>query len=486
MIFTRKFTAVALVVAVFSVGAEGAVSTVTEPLLKPCELSLAESPNIVKAECATLNVPENPAQPEGKQIALEVAVLPAKNPGGIADPVFFLAGGPGQSAIDILALQPGVFNGLNKHRDIVFLDQRGTGRSNALRCDSFDLELDAASDPEKVSLLIRQCLADLPGDPRFYTTGVAVQDLDLVRQNLGYKQINLVGGSYGTRIGQEYLRRYPQHTRSLVIDGVVPPDEILGTSHAQNLRRTLDALVENCENDQRCSEAFPEVRANLQHYLALSPEHRREVEYRDPLSGEWRKEDVDRGWMDIAVRMLSYQAQSQALLPLIMQQVAADDWRTLIAQARLVLNQMQGMMALGMHNAVICSEDAPFFPQKEEASGIMDNLLEGMKAVCKDWPAGEVADDFHALMDSDVPALLLSGSLDPVTPPEFAERALVQFRNGRHLVAKGLGHMTFTHHCYSKIIEQFIGDLQLQGEHFECANEDWSQPFFLSPAGPAP
>ena len=209
--------------------------------LTPCELTGSQNSGRVSADCGTLQVAENPDDPDGKQLDLLVPRIPALSPEPAADALTIINGGPGASPVSLYVDLQHAFASVLRERDIVLLDQRGTGRSGALDCPMLESAVDTYAE-DLVMQATRQCLEGLENDPRYFTTSVAVKDLEALRQVLGYQQWNLYGVSYGTRVAQHYVRRYPQSVRTLIIDGVVAPEDFLGPDIALNAQRTLDAL----------------------------------------------------------------------------------------------------------------------------------------------------------------------------------------------------------------------------------------------------
>src|SRR5665213_1031886 len=216
-------------------------------ILTPCRLTHPSQLVSVEAQCGKLAVAENPAAPAGRQLQLFVARIPAINEHGRPDPLFLLAGGPGLAATTFYTAVAPVFERIRRDRDIVLVDQRGTGSSNALSCPGAT-DPDA---PDSTAALVQEaqtCLASLATHANVadYTTSLAVRDLDAVRAALGYQIINLYGGSYGTRVAQHYLRRYPEHTRTVILDGVVPAQLTLGASLAMDAQSALERIFARC------------------------------------------------------------------------------------------------------------------------------------------------------------------------------------------------------------------------------------------------
>lgn len=431
---------------------------------RPCSLTSPVGTATVEAQCGRFSVPENPDAPKGRQIELNIAWLPATDESGVAeDPVFFLAGGPGQAATEIWPHIDDAFAEVRKNRHVVLVDQRGTGKSNPLVCRDRKGEsavMDGEDDSEaEHAAFVRRCLASIEADPRFYTTTDAVRDLESVRRALGAKQVSLVGGSYGTRVAQQYAKRHPQRTRTVVLDGVVPNELVLGSEHARNLDASLALQFAQCRKLPACSERFGgDTRGQLRALMAQLREKPVEVEFRDPATGAARRERLTADTVAGLTRLFAYAPHAAALLPLVLNEASQGRHAPLMALAQMVNQQISEQIMHGMQLSVLCSEDAS---ELRENPGDTDTVLgNGLAKVateqCKAWPRGTRPADFRAPLKTGVPALLLSGEFDPVTPPRYGEQVLKTLPNGRHLVLQGQGHGTFGIGCMPKLLGQFL------------------------------
>ena len=234
------------------------------PTLKPCRLEHPARMLALTAECASISVAENPDEPKGRTIELFVARVPAISLNKKPDPLFLIAGGPGTSSVDLYTSSSGSFERVRRDRDIILVDQRGTGRSHRLDCDYGNKNLFERIDDVEVGPDNVKCRDELTkkSDLRMYTTSVAVRDLDQVRQLLGYERINLYGNSYGTRVAQHYARRYPKATRTVILDGVVNPEVVLGPAIAIDAERALERILARCTRDAACAKAFTDPTAD--------------------------------------------------------------------------------------------------------------------------------------------------------------------------------------------------------------------------------
>jgi pimeloyl-ACP methyl ester carboxylesterase len=282
--------------------------------LHPCA---AEGPN--DAWCGTFTVFEDRQAGSGRQIPLHIVVLPSLSDQGRAAPLVFLAGGPGQGAAVMAELVGAAFARVRRHRDIVLVDQRGTGRSHPLDCPAGDDSLSAAfANEDEVLRLLEACLATLDADVRFYTTSLAMDDLDDVRRHLGYEQINLYGGSYGTRAALVYLRRHGAHVRSVVLDGAAPTDMRLPLFSARDAERALGALLTDCDADEACRSAHPGLSGRVRALIARLDNHPARVRLIHPRTGVPDTVDVTaqaRSCPSIRCRPNSVPAVSRSMSP---------------------------------------------------------------------------------------------------------------------------------------------------------------------------
>ncbi|KQU77880.1 MULTISPECIES: alpha/beta hydrolase [unclassified Rhizobacter] len=422
--------------------------------------------------CGQLRRPLDPARPAGPQIDVHYVVVPAMARRKLPDPVFLLAGGPGQSAISLAGSVMPLFQRLNNRRDIVFVDQRGTGRSAPLACDDGPENapdggretLADEADPARQFARMAACRNRLaaraplavPADLGFFTTTLAMQDLDAVRARLGAPRIDLVGASYGTRAALEYQRQFPDRVRRSVLDGVAPPDMVLPVSFSTDGQQAFDALLAACEAEAACTRAHPTLRADWKALLAGLP---REVSTAHPLSGRIERFTLTRETVLGAVRGTLYAPWIAAALPTALHDAAQGRFEGLVGLGGL-LGARKGMgLAMGMHFSVVCAEDAPRMAQATDPPGAdFGRSLGALYArVCTDWPRGAVPDAFYRLSTSTTPVLLLSGGLDPITPPRHADRvARALGALARSVVVPNAGHGVMGVGCARDLIQRFI------------------------------
>lgn len=460
--------------------------------LSDCRIRAGKGYPGIKARCGTLERPEDPSDPESPLLELRVAIVPALSLEPAADPLLPIAGGPGQGSIEFYAGYANAFEKIRRNRDILLLDQRGTGESAPMNCESGEEVIEGQYSVEQTIEETRRCLDELPHDPRFFTTSVAVQDIEALRIALGIPQLNLYGVSYGSRVAQHYLRRYPDATRTVILDGVVPPAVALGPIIAIEAQKALDSIFDRCAEDTACNERFPGLRDKFIALQAELSEARVELELPNPLTGRPQALDFGIGEMAAAVRLLSYHPNSIALIPLLVDEAARGNFAPLAAQFLQIAESMGDALALGMHNSIVCTEDVPFI----DPAAISDEALaqtyigpvqaDALAAICSIWPRGPIDDDFKQPVVSDKPVLLLSGEADPITPPYFADQVAASLGNVKHLIGRQQGHGQAMRGCMPDIIGRFVETASINELDDECYSTVFSMPFFLDFSGPSP
>ena len=445
-----------IVLLVLALPATPAAATVP---LEPCRLRGVEH----DALCGQLRRPLNPSQPDGTMIDVHFAVLPALARNKRPDPVFFLAGGPGQSAIDLAGPLSAQFARLSNRRDVVLVDQRGTGRSAPLICDRPEptRPLREIADPAVQRAAMQTCLARLKalphGDLRQYTTTIAMADLDAVRQALGVERINLIGGSYGTRAALEYLRQFPSAVRRAVIDGVAPPDMVLPLSFSTDAQSAFDALLADCEREAKCAQRYPDLRRQWSALLASLP---REVTVPHAVTGVDERLTLTRDMAAGLVRLPLYSPRLASALPAVIAQASAGRFAPLFGLASAMTGRRAvGDMSEGMHFSVICAEDYPRLAQSTDRPGadFGGGFADIYRETCADWPRGDVPADFYRVPPTPAAVLVLSGGIDPVTPPRHGERVAEALGpTARHVVVPFAGHGVMSIGCMRDVLFRFI------------------------------
>jgi pimeloyl-ACP methyl ester carboxylesterase len=428
--------------------------------LSECRLAKLAS----AAQCAVVEVPEDRSKPDGRKIALSVAMLPANTLNPDADPLFMLAGGPGQSAEALVPVAT-TLAGVRRTRDIVLVDPRGTGKSAPLKCAALAPRdsLDELLDTDGAATGAQRCLAEIRAagqvDVSRYTTPEIVADVDAVRDALGYARINLWGGSYGTRVAQEYARRYPSRVRSMVLDGVAPPSIKVTLDIWPAREAAFAEVLAACSEDTACRRAYPNLNATLAQIKATLGSGR-QITLADPRTGAPRQILISFDTVIGALYGLVYAPEMASLIPPLIGRAQAGDYAPLMAAAMPFAADLDQSLNLALHYAVTCTEDAPRVTESDTrriVAGLRAPSLAAKNlAACEGWPRAPLPPDFYDPLTSVVPTLILSGGLDPVTPPANGEIVAKSLSNSRHVVAAGYGHIVSPHACAPRLIEKFI------------------------------
>ncbi|HEV7670377.1 MAG TPA: alpha/beta hydrolase [Thermoanaerobaculia bacterium] len=477
----RFFTPAVLALAALASPALAADPSPVAP--HPCKIEGVE----VDVRCATLPVWENRETKTGRKIPINVVILPALGAEKLPDPIFYLAGGPGQGAATT-AEGWARAKELRARRDIVLIDQRGTGGSNRLDCKMFgeptDLKLLASEFLKKSS--VEQCRAELEkhADLAQYNTEYSVDDFDEVRAWLGYGKVNLFGGSYGTTSAQVYMRRHPGSIRAVILDGVAPVDEPIPLHHAAAGQRAVDLLFAECAADAACHAAFPNPGAELKEVMARV-EKGVEVEVSDPRTKQLMKVRANRGVVAEGIRLFLYSVEEDGKnsLPLRIHRAFLGDFRPLVESALASRLGLERAIDEGMWLSLTCAEDIPFITpsmaEKETANTYLgDFRVRTQTEACKVWPRSKISPGYRDLVRSDLPVLMISGERDPVTPPSFGERVAHGFPNGLHLIVPHGGHGA-DNDCVNGITLKFLDQASVKGLDTSCVAKSEPAKFSL-------
>ncbi len=458
--------------------------------LEPCRPEGAEEDLL----CGSLSVLEDRAKPDGRQIALRVVVVPARTEHPEGDPIVPIGGGPGEA---IAQEAPGVlqeFPGLLAHRDVLLVDQRGTGGSNGLYC-SFGV---TPADPQPAFDTmfplagVKACEAELAkkADLTQYTTTIAVEDLEAVRRWLGFGKLNLIGGSYGTRFVQEFMRRHPESVRTAVLQGVVSMDQRMPLQHARDGQRSLDLLLTLCEADPACHRAFPDVRNELWAVLDRLDHTPGTATVDNPLADGQVSLSVGRGIFAEALRSKLYTVHGSAELPFLIHRAYQGDFAPFFKATIPWRVFVELRLANGMYLSDTCAEDTRWFTEAEARLDDMGTALGDFrtsvqKAACAVWPTAEIPADFREPVSTDLPVLMLDGELDPVTPPRYGRDAARHMPNGLLVVVAGGHHALDLSHqeCILGLTAKFLESGTVEGLDTSCVATMERAPFVLEEAG---
>lgn len=439
-------------------------------------------------ECASLEAPLRHEAPERGSLTLRVVRIPAGAAEATEGPLLMLAGGPGQAASEAFAPLLGALHGVTAHREVILLDQRGTGASAPLDCPSPDTLAEQLRSDE-LAEVAATCPAEHPGvDWGAFTTAASVADLELLRERLRQEELDLLGVSYGTRLALAYARAHPEHTRSLVLDGMAPPQLVLPLPFAQDAQAALADIDARCQAQASCDERFGALPALVERVLARAEEEPA-IDVTHPRTGAPLHVELDRDLVAQLLRGLMYGTDLQPLFPLTLERAAEGDFGPLVAQAALLGDGAAESMSMGLFMSVVCAEDVPAI----EAAGIeaategtflgrafVDDLI----AACQRWPVTPVSVD-RAPLTADVPTLAISGGADPATPPRWAERVVEALPRARHVVVPHAGHGNFMRGCLPRVVRDFLSDPGgVESLEVECAADFSPGPFFTDRLGP--
>ncbi len=435
--------------------------------------------------CFAVPVPFDPARPAAGTLALHVTLAPAFRESAKADPLFVLAGGPGQAGGDLLPLLNGAFRRVRATRDIVFIDQRGTGLSGRLDCP--DGDPDQAPDEERLQQALTRCAATLRHPLSLYHTAHAARDLEQVRLALGYGAINLWGGSYGTRLAQAYARAYPASVRAMVLDGVAAPDQIIPAG-ARDGQAALDALFARCAADPACAKAFPRLKEEFGALLRRVDGGAVTLDFPHPRTAQATHLALSNRKFVETVHGVLYSANDSGRLPFLIHNAFLGNWAPLMVRAYAGGDLgAEGPVSVLLHLAVVCAEDVPRLSAQAYADDDRGAFMAGYaRRIASLCPALAVP----AVMTAPpgaiaAPALLLSGAMDPVTPPRRADDAARFLPRSQRFVVRNAGHGISQLGCAPRLLREFL-DRPERPLAADCLNEIAPTVFQLGNAGARP
>ncbi|MEM6189858.1 alpha/beta hydrolase [Shewanella scandinavica] len=441
-----------------------------------------------RLNCGFVTVPENPNKPDGKQIQVHYVVLPAVKNVNHEEALLAIAGGPGQSAIDNAAGFDAMLSKVRQQRDILLIDQRGTGRSNLLTCDE-GAQSPLSFDDDNADTLAetQKCLAKIDADVTQYGSLNAIKDFEAVRQHLGYKKLHVYGISYGTRMAQLYMRLYPAHLATVTLDGIVPMQQSVLEIGA-SIDRGFDLLFKDCQETTACHTQFPELKAEFDQVAASLAKAPVMENVYDPVTGEKTMLTMTRGKFYGSIRMALYQANVRALVPHAIHQAAKHNFQPILGLYSLTIDNAG--MAMGMHASVVCGEDmhriTPAMREQAQHSFMGKTMLEGLEATCEVWKVPAVDDSFSEPISSDIPTLLLSGEIDPATPPSWGELAMEKLTNAKHFVAPYATHGVAYQSCANNLIADLVRSGSVKDLDGECLKKDVRRSFYLNASSVEP
>jgi pimeloyl-ACP methyl ester carboxylesterase len=431
--------------------------------------------------CGRDEVYENRAARAGRMIGLNIVVLPAKTSDVEPDPLVFLAGGGVAPATQYARFLNGALADLRLHRDILLIDQRGTGASNPLQCELPTNPANAEyRDEARFLEAVRRCRKQLErkADLRYYTTPVAMDDLDEVRAWLGYPRLNLYGVSYGTQAAMVYLRQHPDRVRSLVLHGLVPFDVPMWLDIPRSTQHALDLAFAACVRQQGCHGAFPNLAEEFGALLKRLAEKPIKVTVGQ---AETKVEvPIDAEMLRLFVVRVLYSAERIHDLPLLIHLAHDGDYQPLAGK---LTSKEDNAIPKGIYFSIVCNEDMHFDAAELPAAAagtFMGDFRIGREILaCKEWVRGWLPKDYWVPVQSNVPALILTGALDLATPPPYGERVARSFTNSRNLVLPGRSHND-TDPCIAGMEQAFVTAGRLEDLDTSCLAKTVDLSFALS------
>ena len=422
--------------------------------LLPCVL-----PGVAQvARCGVLYLPEDPRRPAGRRLPIHVAVIPATKGPTLSDPIVPLMGGPGEDAIGAASVYAAQFAELRANRDLLLVDQRGTGRSAALHCDLYSSKHVAVSLRDVFPLAeVERCERWLRAHADLTQYGYLrfSSDLEQVRRALGYGSLNLFAGSYGTRAAVVYLRAYPNRVRTVYLGSVVPIDVAQPLPMARTAQDALENVLSSCAIDSACHGAFPNLSVEFEQVFARLTSG---VRVSVPASAGTVL--LRRGRVAEWIRSRLYRPKSAASLPWVINQAYLGNWNPIVEGILSDSRDADSDLSLGLLFAITCSEDLPFLEEKEilpqtQGTFLGDYRVREQRAACRPWPKSALPVDYRKPVRSSVPTMFVSGDTDGDTPLWYTQHVAPGFTERIEIVAHGQGHTEWGD-CLAQLYRQFI------------------------------
>jgi len=431
-------------------------------------------------QCGFVIVPEDHRAPTGPKIKLAVAIFKAKDEIVQPDPIIFLSGGPGEKTIASVAPLADHLAAFNAYRDLVFFDQRGVGSSEpALECPEFvDGLFDILDETNSETIQRTIFEATMACKDRLvtegynlaaYTTAQNAADVESIRTALGYGQINLFGGSYGSLLAQAIMRDFPDNIRSVIIDSTVPMEKSLLIDIPTTTVNATLHLLETCATDSACDTAYPDLENVLFDLVEKLNADPLPVELSNPMDGQ-RYDALMSGDM-IFGNLVFYLYQTPVIptLPQAIYNVANGDYDLMIQLSSRKLAAYDAL-SRGMQFSVLCTDDLigrtpedfleirASMPPALAGSTDPDDVIEyGFFSICENWPVEEADPTVKQPLISDIPTLILEGEFDPVTPPEYGRMVHEHLSNSYFFEFPTIGHsVTVANECARGVVTDFI------------------------------
>lgn len=401
-------------------------------------------------------------------------------------PLLIFTGGPGQAGSDLGPFINAAFHEIRKTRDLVLIDQRGTGKTSAVTCAEFFPE---NATEFSLTKLASDCLQSAESLPiQSFTLESVVADAAHFIRLLGYQKVNIWGGSYGTRSAALFYRRYPELTRALILDGVLPPQTRLFESSPLQAQRALELLISDCMQASDCATAFPNLKTEIEQLLNQFSREERELEFQDPLTGEVTQLTLNSDFIANMIRTALYTPSQAAMIPITVQQANRGNFNPLFALFQNSAGAAE-TMALGATLSILCSDEVPRI-NPSEATGIGPDTFTNngyyryWSSGCHEWPMAPSSQADFTTLTGEVPVLALSGEHDPITGPELGQELINHLTNGFHIVVKNSGHNVSHLKCMPTIMANYLDHLQPRELDTSCLDNIERPAFVVSTLGP--
>ena len=423
--------------------------------LAPCRVEGVTQP----ARCGVFEIAEHPDRSDGRRLPIHVLVIPATGVTALKDPIVPLNGGPGEDAISTAAAYAERFATLRRDRDLVLIDQRGTGQSAPLRCNLYSADEAATNLHDFFPLAaVKRCREALQSraDLTQYTYRHFADDLEHIRRALGYGPLNLFAGSYGTRAAQIFLRAYPQSVRTVYLGSVVPVDVTIPLPLAKTAQEALEKTFTACAADADCRAAFPNLREEFRVVLARLESGAVSVSVPDLDE----KVTLDRGRFAEWARARLYRPGTAAILPWVIHRAYLGDWSPIVEGILSAAQERDSAASFGLFFSITCNDDVAFLREEDivpetKATFLGDYRVRQQQAACRDWPKVPLPAGYREPVRSAVPTLFVSGDSDPATPLWFTTRVAAGFSNRAEVVVPGHGHTEWSD-CIARLYERLV------------------------------
>jgi pimeloyl-ACP methyl ester carboxylesterase len=455
--------------------------------LTPCHVDGVKE----ELRCGIFNVFENRRTRTGRKLPLKIMLIPARQPHPDRGPVFYMAGGPGETATELASLVM-EWGDADEH-DVVLVDERGTGDGHRLDCqsprsdDNLEGYLNGPFDP----VAARACRDDLQRkyDLSQYTTPNFADDIDDVRSAMGYDKININAGSFGTYAAQIYMRRHGEHVRSAYLTSLVTLSMRVPLYHARGAQWGLDRLFKDCDENTACHAAYPRLRENFIAVLDKVREAPVATWVNHPVSGARTEIHLtERAFAD-AVRVMMYRSPSAREVPFLVEQALTGDFSP-FAEAALRANRaIYTGGRMGLHYCITCNEFVRRIRPQDVEPATRGSFLgpwriRDQMAACQDWPKTDLPNDYFEPFRLEVPAVLISGATDPASTPNWGEEVKSFMPNAIHVVVPGGAH-TPENECTRSIRSQLFRTGTTKGLDTSCMAKVQPLPCKLPVAAPA-